>query len=125
MVVDEVLLKHQAMLEDLNRQIEAEKQELASLASTEVAAVAAAAEVMIPGLGEPVIPGLGEPSTATGSSWPGGVGGGGSGAIDTATKFTPSTDPPFDHSTTVKPPTSDNPLDLNLTNLQVRKEKIE
>ena len=60
-------------------------------------------EVMIPGLGEPVIPGLGEPSTSAGP-W----------ASDT--KFTPHTDPPFDH--TAAAPASLN--NLNISNLQVK-----
>lgn len=102
-VVDEKLLKHQAMLEDLNRQIEAEKQELASL-STEVAS-STSPEVMIPGLGEPVIPGLGEPSTSTTTGW-----------ASTDTRVTPMSDPPFDHSVKTTPTDA---LNLNLSNLQV------
>lgn len=85
MVVDEELLKQQAMLEELNRQIEAQKKELATM-SAEVASTTSS-EMMIPGLGEPVIPGLGEPSTSSTSGWA---------SIDT--RVTPFTDPPFDHS---------------------------
>jgi hypothetical protein len=84
-VVDEELLKQQAMLEELNRQIEAQKKELATM-SAEVASTTSS-EIMIPGLGEPVIPGLGEPSTSSTSGWA---------SIDT--RVTPFTDPPFDHS---------------------------
>lgn len=102
-VVDEKLLKHQAMLEDLNRQIEAEKQELASL-STEVTTTKSP-EVMIPGLGEPVIPGLGEPSTSSTTGW-----------TNTNTRVTPMSDPPFDHSAKATPSSA---LNLNLSNLQV------
>lgn len=103
MVVDEELLKQQAMLEELNRQIEAQKQELATM-SAEVASTTSS-EMMIPGLGEPVIPGLGEPSTSSTSGWT---------SIDT--RVTPSTDPPFDHSAKAAPASLNN---LNISNLQV------
>ena len=102
-VVDEDFLKQQAMLEELNRQIEAQKQELATM-SAEVASTASQ-EMMIPGLGEPVIPGLGEPSTSSTSGWT---------SIDT--RVTPSTDPPFDHSAKAAPASLNN---LNISNLQV------
>lgn len=100
---DDELLKQQAMLEELNRQIEAQKQELASM-SAEVAATTPP-EMMIPGLGEPVIPGLGEPSTSSTAAWT---------SVDT--RVTPSTDPPFDHSAKPAPASINN---LNISNLQV------
>ena len=97
--VEDGLLEQQAMLEDLNRRIEAEKQELAAMSA---GVTSSHPEVMIPGLGEPVIPGLGEPSTSAGP-W----------ASDT--RVTPHTDPPFDH--TAAAPASLN--NLNISNLQV------
>lgn len=111
---DDELLKQQAMLEELNRQIEAQKQELASM-SAEVAATTPP-EMMIPGLGEPVIPGLGEPSTSSTAAWT---------SVDT--RVTPSTDPPFDHSAKPAPASINN---LNISNLQeiistIQKKEME
>lgn len=94
------------MLEELTRQIEAQKQELASM-SAEVASTTSP-EVMIPGLGEPVIPGLGEPSTSATSTTT-------TGWASNNTRVTPSTDPPFEHPAKAKSAA----LDLNLSNLQV------
>lgn len=99
------------MLEELNRQIEEQKQELASM-SAEVAG--SETDVLIPGLGEPVIPGLDGPSSSsnavtTWSSSEKGVG----------TRVTPSSDPPFDHSASANPT-----LNLNLSNLQVQSQLI-
>lgn len=103
------VLKQKEMLEELNRKIEEQKQELAVMSAEVVSKVGLTDEssVLIPGLGEPVIPGLGGPSEIVSSnSW--------NSAKDT--RVTPATDPPFEHSSTT-PATA--PLDLNLSNLQV------
>lgn len=96
--------KQKAMLDELNRQIEEEKQELASL-SAEIPP-----GVMIPGLGEPVvIPGLGDPAAhpPRSSVW--------TKSDSNEPIVTPSTDPPFEHS--AKP--ASESLNLNISNLQV------
>lgn len=96
------------MLDELNRQIEVQKQELASM-SAEV--VSNDTDVLIPGLGEPAIPGLdGLPSSANAvTTWP-------SSDKSAGTRVTPSSDPPFDHSATNP---ANSTLNLNLSNLQV------
>ncbi len=95
------------MLEELNRQIEEQKQELASMSAEVVGS--SETDVLIPGLGEPAIPGLDGPSSSSNAvtSWP-------SSEKGIGTRVTPSSDPPFDHSANANPT-----LNLNLSNLQV------
>ena len=108
LVLDSDLLKQKAMLEELNRQIEEQKQELASMSAEVVGS--SETDVLIPGLGEPVIPGLDGPSSSSNAvtSWP-------SSEKGIGTRVTPSSDPPFDHSANANPT-----LNLNLSNLQVK-----